>query len=291
MKIAVLSREHNYSTRRLVEVLRERGHAPRLVDALRATLAVVDRTPSILRSGRPFRADAVIPRIGTSVTSQGVALIRHFEQMGVYTLVSSEALAVSRNKLRALQTLAPRVPMPATAFVQRSEDVRAAVDLVGGPPVIVKVLEGTQGVGVLLADGYGAAEAIVETLSMVGQAVLVQRFVAESRGRDLRVVVVADRVVATARRFAREGEFRSNVHRGGRAEAAEPTEAQAEVALSAARVLGLEVAGVDLLESAEGPLVMEVNSSPSIEGIERVTGVDVARAIVEHVERRVDATA
>ena len=289
MKIAILSREDNYSTRRLREAGEEAGHEMLILDTMRLSMSVERGVPELFHKGRSIiDLDAVVPRIGASITFYGAAVVRHLEQMGVFTLVSSKALATSRDKLRALQTLAQHVPMPPTAFVPVRRDVIPSIERLGGVPVIIKVLEGTQGTGVILAESLQVAEAIVETLQAVQRPVLIQKFVAESRGRDVRAFVVGGQVVAAVRRVAQKtDEYRSNVHRGARPEPIEITPAFEKMALKAARVLGLHVAGVDMLESNEGPLLMEVNSSPGIEGIERATGIDVAGAVLKHVEDQV----
>jgi len=289
MKIAILSRGRDiYSTRRLVEAARARGHDVRVLDTLRFSFVIEGRSPQLYLGGRKLpRYDAVIPRIGASITFFGTAVVRQFEQLGVFTLNSSHAISVSRDKLRSLQVLSRHdIGMPATAFARDRDDVIPAIKRVGGAPVIIKVLEGTQGVGVILADTDTIAEAIVETLQSARQNVLIQKFVAESKGRDIRALVVGDRVVAAMRRSAREGEYRSNVHRGGRMTPLQLDEVYERTAVRAAQIMGLRVAGVDMLEAADGPKVMEVNSSPGLEGIESATGVDVAGAIIRHVEEQ-----
>lgn len=232
--------------------------------------------------------DAVIPRIGASITFFGVAVVRQFEQMGVFTLNGSHAITVARDKLRALQVLSRHaIGFPASSFVKHRDDILPAIDRLGGAPVIIKLLEGTQGVGVILAEDRRIAQAIVETLQSAQQNVLIQKFVKESRGRDVRAFVVGGRVVAAMRRIATDGEYRSNVHRGGRTEAVTLSPEARRVALRAAQIMGLRVAGVDMLESNEGPLVMEVNSSPGLEGIEGTTRIDIAGAIIRHCEEQV----
>jgi ribosomal protein S6--L-glutamate ligase len=290
MKIAILSREpRNYSTRRLRDAARRRGHRISVRDTLRFTIGIEQSQPSLYyHSRRVDRFHAVVPRIGASITFYGCAVLRQFEQMGVYTLNTSHAISVSRDKLRSLQVLSRHaIGMPATAFVRDRGDVLGAIRRVGGAPVIIKLLEGTQGVGVILAETQKVAEAIIETLQTARQNVLIQKFVAESKGRDIRALVVGDRVVAAMRRSGVEGEFRSNVHRGGKASAVDLDPAFEHTAVHAAQIMGLQVAGVDMLEGDEGPMVLEVNSSPGLEGIEGATGADVAGAIIEHLEQQV----
>jgi ribosomal protein S6--L-glutamate ligase len=287
MKIALLSRSrHSYSTRRLREACLTRGHVVRVLDTLRFSMAVEQGSPQLLYRDKPLsRYDAVVPRIGASVTFYGTAVVRQFEQMGVYTLSSSHAISVSRDKLRSLQVLSRHnIGIPPTVFVRDRQSVIPAIERLGGAPVIVKVLEGTQGVGVILADTMKVAQAIIETLHGAKQNVLIQKFVKESRGRDIRAFVVGGQVVAAMRRTAQGDEFRSNVHRGGVTEPVDLDPDYERTAIHAAQIMGLRVAGVDILESDEGPQVMEVNSSPGLEGIERATGVDVAGRIIEHIE-------
>jgi ribosomal protein S6--L-glutamate ligase len=290
MKIAILSRGPRlYSTDRLKQAAHARGHEVRVLNPLRFSILVEQSKPALYYKGRKLSPyDAVIPRIGASITFFGTAVVRQFEQMGVFTLNSSHAISVSRDKLRSLQVLSRHnIGLVPTAFVRDKEGVLGAIRQVGGAPVIVKVLEGTQGVGVILADSTKMAQAIVETLQWARQNVLIQKFVAESRGRDMRAFVVGDRVVAAIRRVAQEDEFRSNVHRGGRAERVDLAPEFERSAILAAQIMGLTVAGVDMLEGEDGPKIVEVNSSPGLEGIEEATGVDVAGAIVDHLADRV----
>jgi ribosomal protein S6--L-glutamate ligase len=255
------------------------------MDTLRFAIDLSKRTPDMQYRGRALPdIDAVIPRIGASITFFGLAVVRQFEQMDVYTPSSSNAIANSRDKLRANQILARHsLGLPATTFVRNRADVLPAIERVGGAPVVIKLLEGTQGIGVILAPDTTVAEAVIETLQSTRQNVLVQRFIAESRGRDVRAFVVGDQVVAAMRRTAKGEEFRSNVHRGGSAQAIELSDEYKEVAVRAAQIMGLRIAGVDMLESDDGPLIMEVNSSPGLEGIEGATGLDIAGAIIDHV--------
>ncbi len=291
MEIAILSRSpDSYSTRRLREAAEARGHRADVLDVLHFAISLEEGLPDLFYQGTPLgHYDAAIPRIGASVTFYGAAVVRQLEQMEVFCANSALAITTSRDKLRSLQILSrhPKIGIPPTEFVRRREDVMAAIKRVGGAPVIIKLLEGTQGVGVILAESAKAAEAIVETLQSARQNVLIQKFVAESKGRDVRAFVVGDRVVAAMRRVAQGGEFRSNVHRGGRTEAIELTPELERTAIRAAQVLGLDIAGVDMLEAGDGPQIMEVNSSPGLEGIEGATRLDVAAEIIRYVEQRV----
>jgi ribosomal protein S6--L-glutamate ligase len=290
MKIGILSRGPRlYSTRRLREAASRRGHDVRVLDTLELSMVVEENAPGLLYQGKALAAvDAIVPRIGASITFFGCAVVRQFEQMGVFTLSSSHAISVARDKLRSIQVLSRHaVGFPPTVFLRDPARVDEAMAAIGGPPAVIKVLEGTQGVGVILAESAKNAQAILETLQLARQNVLLQKFVAESRGRDVRAIVVGGRVVAAMRRIARGDEFRANVHRGGRAEPVALPEAYEACAIRAAQILGLRVAGVDLLEADDGPKVIEVNSSPGLEGIENATGVDVASAIIEHLEEQV----
>ncbi len=287
MKIVILSRApDSYSTRRLKETCVARGHRARVLDTLRFSISVEQGRPRLFyRDKRLSRYDAVIPRIGASITFYGTAVVRQFEQMGVFTLASAQAISCSRDKLRALQVLTRhRVGIPHTLFVRDRAALLPAIERLGGAPVVIKVVEGTQGMGVILAETIQVAEAVIETLQGARQNVLIQRFVKESRGRDIRALVVGGEVVAAMRRVAQGDEFRSNVHLGGKTERVELDPEYERSAILAAQVLGLRVAGVDMLESDEGPQVIEVNSSPGLQGIETATGIDVAGAIVGHME-------
>ncbi|USO00248.1 MAG: RimK family alpha-L-glutamate ligase [Phycisphaeraceae bacterium] len=291
MKIAILSTAPRcYSTLRLRQAASERGHEVKVLNTLRFSIGLEEGTPELYyRSKVLSEYDAVLPRIGASITYFGTAVVRQFEQMDVYTPNTAAGIVNSRDKLRSLQILSRHdIGIPQTAFVRDRKDVLPAIELVGGAPVIIKILEGTQGVGVILAETTKVAEAIIETLQTAKQNVLVQRFVKESKGRDIRAFVVGDQVVAAMRRVAQGDEFRSNVHRGGRAEPVELDEAYQRVAIRSAQIMGLRVAGVDMLEGAHGPQVMEVNSSPGLEGIEGATGLDVAGAVIEFIADRVD---
>jgi ribosomal protein S6--L-glutamate ligase len=290
MKLAILSRAPRaYSTRRLKAAAVERGHEVRVLNTLRFAIDLSGDEPDLQFRGKPLsHYDAVLPRIGASITYFGTAVVRQFEQMDVYTPNTANGIANARDKLRAIQILSRhQIGMPATTFVRDRADVIAAIERVGGAPVVIKLLEGTQGIGVILAPDIKVAEAIIETLQSTKQNVLIQRFVAESKGRDIRALVVGDRVVAAMRRVAQGDEFRSNVHRGGRVESVHLPADFEEVAVRSAQIMGLRVAGVDMLEGNDGPQVMEVNSSPGLEGIETATGLDVAGAIVDHIANQV----
>ncbi len=290
MKVAILSRGPKlYSTVRLVEAAARRGHDVKVLDTLAFSILVEEDAPGMLYEGATVSGwDAIIPRIGASLTLFGTAVVRQFEQMGVFTLASSHAISVARDKLRSIQVLSRHpVGFPPTVFLHDPARVAEAMAQIGGPPVVIKVLEGTQGVGVILAESVKNAETILETLQLARQHVILQKFVGEARGRDLRAFVVGDRVVAAMRRTAVGDEFRANVHRGGKVEHVELAPDYAAVAIRAAQILGLRVAGVDMLEAADGPKVIEVNSSPGLEGIEAATGVDVADAVIAHLEEQV----
>jgi len=287
MLLAVLSRRRSlYSTRRLLEAAERRGHETLVLDPLQCSLVVGRGAPVVTYRGLDGRLpaiDVVLPRIGASITEHGLAVVTQFDMMGVPIVNRAQPIARSRDKLRALQILARAgVAIPKTVMARHPSQVQRALQIVGGPPAILKLVRGTQGIGVILAETEQAAQQVVETLWSLGMTVLVQEFIEESEGRDVRVIVVGARAVAAMRRQARLGEFRSNVHRGAAATAVERAPALERVALKACRALRLDVAGVDVLESRSGPKVLEVNSSPGLEGIERATGKDVASAIVEH---------
>lgn len=291
MRLAILSRaQRSYSTQRLRAAALDRGVEPVIFDTLRFAIDLSRVDPSITYRGRDIDdIDAILPRIGASITFYGLSVVRQFEAMNVYTPNTADGIANSRDKLRSMQLLSRHeIMIPATTFVRERGEIRPAIDRVGGAPVIIKTLEGTQGIGVILAPDLRVAEAVIETLQSTNQNVLIQRFVSESAGRDIRALVVGDRVVASMRRIARGDEFRSNVHRGGRTEAVDIDPETREVALRAAQTMGLTVAGVDMLESDEGPLVMEVNSTPGLQGIEEATGLDVAGAIIDHIVSNVN---
>lgn len=291
MKLCILScGPKSYSTRRLREAAVQRGHKVKVLNTLRFAIDLERGAPDLyFRQKQLSHYDAVLPRIGASITYFGTAVVRQFEQMDVYCANTSAGIGNSRDKLRSLQILSRhQIGIPETVFVRDKRDVLPAIERVGGAPVIIKLLEGTQGIGVLLAETAESAEAIVELLQSQKQNVLIQKFVAESKGRDVRAFVVGDQVVAAMRRVAQGQEFRSNVHRGGRTEVVELDDTYRETAVRAAQIMGLRVAGVDLLESKDGPQIMEVNSSPGLEGIERCTQLDIAGAIVDYIAAQVD---
>ena len=290
--LVVLSRKKAlYSTRRLLEAARARHFRARVVDVMRCNLVLADE-PRLFHRGKELTRIAVaLPRIGASVTAIGVSVVRHLEAMGVPLVNSASAIARSRDKLAALQQLAGAgVPVPRTVLARGGGDVREMVAQVGGLPAILKLIQGTQGVGVMIAHSEAEVESILGTLWDLGQEILLQEFVAEAKGRDVRALVVGERVVGAMRREARKGEFRSNLHRGGLGSAVQLEPAYSDAAVRAARVLGLEVAGVDLLESADGPKVMELNSSPGFEGLERATGLDIAGEIIGHAAGLAEGT-
>ena len=290
MKLAILSRAPRaYSTQRLVAAAIERGHRVRVLNTLRFAIDLSGDEPDLQYRGKQLsQYDAVLPRIGASITFFGIAVVRQFEQMDTYTPNTSSGIANSRDKLRAIQILSRHhIRIPATTFVRDRADVLAAIERVGGAPVVIKLLEGTQGIGVILAPDTKVAEAVIETLQSTKQNVLIQRFIAESKGRDIRALVVGDRVVAAMRRRAQGDEFRSNLHRGGTSEIVKLDEEYERVAVQSAQIMGLRVAGVDMLEGDSGPLVLEVNSSPGLEGIETATDLDVAGAIIDYVVNQV----
>jgi ribosomal protein S6--L-glutamate ligase len=290
MRLVILSRRPElYSTRVLTEAGRRRGHDVRVLDTLQFDIRVSRRNPELLyQGGAVGPVDAVIPRIGASITYFGLAVVRQFEMLGVYCLNESQAIARSRDKLRALQLLSRHdIGLPPTIYTRQAEHVPGCIEKVEGPPVVVKLLQGTQGIGVVLAESTAAASSVIEAFHGLEQNILIQKFIREANGSDIRALVVGRKVVAAMKRQAVAGEFRSNIHRGGTAKSIKLPPDYRRTALAAARVLGLTVAGVDLIESDEGPMVMEVNSSPGLEGIQKTTGVDVADAVIEHIERAV----
>jgi len=291
MKLGILSCSPNcYSTRRLREAATQRGHDVKVLDTLKFAIDLKEGDPALVyRQKRLSEYDAVLPRIGASITFFGTAVVRQFEQMDVFCANSSAGISNSRDKLRSLQILSRHhIGIPATVFVRAKKDVLPAIERVGGAPVIIKLLEGTQGIGVLLAETVESAEAIIELLQSQKQNVLVQKFVAESKGRDIRAFVVGDRVIAAMRRVAQGQEFRSNVHRGGLTESVELDEVYTATAVRVSQIMGLRVAGVDMLEGRDGPQVMEVNSSPGLEGIEHCTRLDVAGSVIDYIAAQVD---
>jgi ribosomal protein S6--L-glutamate ligase len=286
MHIGILSRNrHLYSTSRLVEAAKERGHAVSVVDYLRCYMDITSAKPQVLLRGEPQLFDAIIPRIGATHTFYGTAVVRQFEMAKVYSVNPSQGITRSRDKLHAQQLLArAHVGLPVTGYAHATMDIEGLLDVVGGTPVVIKLLEGTQGLGVVLAETRKAAESVIGAFRQLDANILVQEFVKESKGADVRAFVIAGKVVAAMRRTGAPGDFRSNLHRGGTAEAIRLTPAERATAVKAARTVGLNVAGVDMLQSERGPLVLEVNSSPGLEGIERASGIDVAARVIEFVE-------
>ena len=285
MKLAILSRNTKlYSTQRLVQAGRERGHTVRVLDPLRCYMRIGSGQFQLNYKGKALTGiDAVIPRIGASVTRYGSAVLRQFELMGAVTSNSSDAILRARDKLRCYQLLAGEgIGLPDTVFGDNPDDTADLMSLLGPPPHVIKLVEGSQGNGVILAEGLSSSRSVIEAFRGIYANFLVQEFIAEAKGADLRCFVVGDRVVAAMHRQAEAGEFRSNLHRGGQASPVQLSADESEMAVRAARVIGLGVAGVDLLRSRRGPLVLEVNASPGLEGIEGATGVDVAGAVVEH---------
>lgn len=288
MKIAVLSRNKKlYSTMRLVEAGKERGHEVHVIDYLRCTMVIAPNNPQVIYQGAALEGfDAVIPRIGASHTFYGTAVVRQFEVQGVYPVNESQAITRSRDKLRSLQLLSRKgIGLPVTAIADSPKDVDGVIEAVGGAPLVIKLIEGTQGVGVVLAETQQAARSVIEAIRGLDAHILAQQFIAEAGGADLRCFVVGDRVIAAMKRQGAEGEFRSNLHRGGNATVAKLSPDERSTAVRAAQTMGLRVAGVDLLRSETGPMIMEVNSSPGLEGIEAATGKDVAGLIYAYIEK------
>lgn len=287
MKVAVLSRNPDlYSTRRLIQAIEEKGHEGIVIDHLKCDLVIESNGPSVYYQGEKIDdVDAIIPRIGASVTFYGTAVVRQFEMRGVFSTTYSQAIVRSRDKLRSLQVLSGAgLPMPKTAFTNYSKEDKSLIDQVGGAPLIIKLLEGTQGLGVVLAETRKAATSVIEAFHGLKARIIVQEFIKEAKASDLRVFIVDGKVVGAMKRMGQEGEFRSNLHRGGTAELVKLSRKERSVAVKAANALGLSVAGVDMLQSERGPLILEVNSSPGLEGIEKATGVDIAGKIVEYIE-------
>jgi ribosomal protein S6--L-glutamate ligase len=287
MKIGILSRNPKlYSTKRLKEAASARGHEVRVVDYTRCYMNITSHRPQVLLAGTALKFDTVIPRIGASHTFYGTAVVRQFEMMHTFPLNTSQAISRSRDKLRALQLLAREgIGLPVTGFARSTKDSEGLIQLVGGAPLIMKLLEGTQGAGVVLAETDKAAESVIAAFSQLDANILVQEFIKEAGGADIRAFVVGGKVVASMKRQGPEGEFRSNLHRGGSATAVKLTPEERSTAVRSAKVLGLRVAGVDMLRSNHGPVVMEVNSSPGLEGIEQSSGKDVAGTVIEYLEK------
>ncbi len=287
MKIAILSRNRKlYSTRRLIEAAEARGHQVSVIDVLRCYMNIAPHQPEIHYKGAKLQGfDAIVPRIGASVTFYGSAVVRQFEMMGVYSLNESVAITRSRDKLRALQLLARKgIGMPVTGFAYAPDDTQDVINLVGSAPLVIKLIEGTQGQGVVLAETDKAASSVIDAFRGLDAYFLVQEFIEEAKGSDIRCFVIGGKVVAAMLRQAKPGEFRSNLHRGGKALPVRITPEERSTAIRAAHILGLNVAGVDILRSKNGPVVMEVNSSPGLEGIEGVSGVDIAAKIIDFIE-------
>jgi ribosomal protein S6--L-glutamate ligase len=290
MKIAVLSTNPDlYSTRRLVEAIKLKGHKPVVIDHVKCFVMIEGGKPTIIYKGKAIKGiDAVIPRIGTSVNAFGCAVVRQFELMKIFTTVKSQAILRSRDKLRSMQVLAKSgVDIPKTVFAKNPAQVNELINMVGGPPVIIKLLEGTQGVGVVLAETTKAAKSTIEAFYGLRANFLIQEFIAESKGADIRAFVIGNKVVAAMKRQGHEGDFRSNLHRGGEGSLVELTPEEEQTAIAAAKALGVRIAGVDLLQSERGPLVMEVNSSPGLKGIEEISGIDIASLIVAYIEEKI----
>ncbi|MEO5644748.1 MAG: 30S ribosomal protein S6--L-glutamate ligase [Bacteroidia bacterium] len=288
MKIAILSRNGNlYSTNRIVEAGQIRGHEMKVIDHQKCVLVIESSNPRIIYKGVELeKFDAVIPRIGASVTFYGAAVVRQFEQMHVFSTVESQALVRSRDKLRSLQLMAKAgIGMPKTAFASSPKDIDAVIKEVGGAPVVIKLLEGTQGIGVILAETHNSAKSVIEAFLDVEVNILVQEFIKEAKGADVRAFIVDGKIVGAMKRQGAEGDFRSNLHRGGKASLVQLTPEEKATAIKAVKKMGLAIAGVDMLQGARGPLVMEVNSSPGLEGIEAATGEDIAGKIIEYIER------
>ena len=291
MKLGILSRDPGlYSTRRLFEAAEQRGHDVRVVDYLRCYMNITSRHPQVLLRGEALKFDAVIPRIATKRTFYGTSVVRQFEMMGVYTANESQAISRSRDKLRSLQILSRTdVGMPHTGFAEKTQDIDGLIDAVGGPPLVVKLLQGTQGVGVVLVESKSAARSVIDAFRHFEANILVQEFIKEADNRDVRCLVIGDEVVAAMERVSTGGEFRSNLHQGGTIHQIELTDNEIQTARTATHALGLDMAGVDILRSNRGPLVLEVNSSPGIKGIETATNIDVAGLMIDHVETRLDS--
>jgi ribosomal protein S6--L-glutamate ligase len=294
MKIAILSRNRKlYSTRRLVEAAESRGHDVRVLDVLKCYMNITSMRPSIHYKGETLEGfDAVIPRIGASVTFYGTAVLRQFEMMGVYPLNESVAITRSRDKLRSMQLLARKgIGLPVTGFAHNPDDIEDLIREVGGAPLVIKLLEGTQGIGVVLAETKKAAESVIQAFMGLKANIMIQEFIKEAGGSDIRCFVVGGKVVAAMQRQGPEGEFRSNLHRGGTATLVRLTPEERSTAVRASKIMGLNVCGVDILRSNHGPVVMEVNSSPGLEGIEKSTNKDVANMIISFIEKQSAATA
>lgn len=290
MNIKILSAAPNlYSTKRIVEAAEKRKHTVEIINHTKCDIVIEKKNPCVYYKGKKIEnVDAVIPRIGASVTFYGTAVVRQFEMMHCFTTTESMALVRSRDKLRSLQILSRAgLGMPKTIFTNYSKNVGGVIDQVGGAPLIIKLLEGTQGIGVILAETKKAAESVIEAFNNLQARVIVQEFIKEAGGADIRAIVIDGRVVGAMKRQGKEGEFRSNLHRGGTAEIIELTDEEETAAIKAAKAMGLGIAGVDMLQSSRGPLILEVNSSPGLEGIETATGKDIAKEIIKYIERSI----
>ena len=291
MNIKILSANANlYSTKRLIEAAKKRGHNVDVINHTKCDIVIEKKNPRVYYKGKPIEnVDAVIPRIGASVTFYGTAVVRQFEMMHCFSTTESIALVRSRDKLRSLQILSRAgLGLPKTIFTNYSKNVKEVVEQAGGAPVIIKLLEGTQGIGVILAETRKAAESVIEAFNNLQARVIVQEFIKEAGGADIRVFIIDGQVVGAMKRQGKEGEFRSNLHRGGSAEVIELSDEEEIAALKAAKAMGLGIAGVDMLQSSRGPLILEVNSSPGLEGIEAATGIDIATKIIKYIEKNVD---
>ncbi len=288
MKLAILSQDASlYSTRRLKEAATEREHEVHVINYLRCYMNITSHKPSVVYQGKPLEEyDAVIPRIGASRTFYGTAVVRQFELMGVFSANESQAISRSRDKLRCLQILAREgIGLPVTGFAHATQDIDGLIETVGGAPVVIKLLEGTQGIGVVLAETHQAAKSVIEAFRGLEANILVQEYIKEAKGADVRCFVVGGKVIAAMKRQGAEGEFRSNLHRGGKAEKVKLTPEERSTAVRSVKAMGLRVAGVDLLRSNHGPVVMEINSSPGLEGIETASDIDVAGKIIEFIQK------
>jgi ribosomal protein S6--L-glutamate ligase len=292
MRIAILSQDSSlYSTRRLKEAGEKLGHEMRVINYLRCYMNITSHRPTVIYQGEHLENfDAIVPRIGASATFYGTAVVRQFEVMGVFTANESQAISRSRDKLRCLQILARKgIGLPVTGFAHATQDIDGLIETVGGAPLVIKLLEGTQGIGVVLAETHQAAKSVIEAFRGLNANILVQEYIKEADGADIRCFVVGEKVVAAMKRQGADGDFRSNLHRGGKAEKIKLTPEERSTAIRAAKAMGLRVAGVDLLRSNHGPLVMEVNSSPGLEGIETTTGIDVASRIIDYLEKNAES--
>lgn len=291
MKVGILSRRHDlYSTGRLVEAAKQRGHKADVIDTLRCYMNITSASPSIHYKGKELcHYDAVIPRIGASITFYGTAVVRQLEMMGVFCVNESVAITRARDKLRSLQLLSKKgIGLPITGFAHSLDEIQDLIKMVGGPPLVIKFLEGTQGVGVILVETTKAARSVIEAFLGLKVNIMVQEYIKEANGADIRCLVVGGKVIAAMKRQAKSEEFRSNLHRGGTATAEDISDEERHMAIRVAHILGLNVAGVDIVRSHRGPLIMEVNASPGLEGIEKATGIDVAGAIIRFIEENVE---